>query len=64
MNKLNAQDGMWLTQITCDESQRVFLKHITGIQATHEYWRNATEVEKLEWEEAHKPEEPQEEVEQ
>lgn len=53
MNELNAKDGMWLTQIECEESQRAFLKHIKGVRATYEYWRDATNEEKEQWEQEH-----------
>lgn len=53
MNRLDAKDGMWLTQKECKEPQRLFLKHIIGIHATYEYWRDATNNEKEQWEQDH-----------
>lgn len=49
---LTPSEGMWLTQASETEN-RVFSEQvILGINDTPENWREATEEEKLEWEQA------------
>lgn len=51
---LTPSEGMWLTQVGETEN-RVFSEQvILGINDSPENWREATEQEKLEWEEAEK----------
>ena len=51
---LTPSEGMWLTQVG-DTDNRVFSEQvILGINDSPENWREATETEKLEWEEAEK----------
>ena len=51
---LTPSEGMWLTQVG-DTDNRVFSEQvILGINDSPENWREATEIEKLEWEEAEK----------
>ena len=52
MNRLIAREGKWLTQrAELPIEERGFFKEITGIKATYEYFREATEQEVAEWEE-------------
>lgn len=51
---LTPSEGMWLTQANETEN-RVFSEQvILGVNDSPENWREATETEKLEWEEAEK----------
>lgn len=51
---LTPSEGMWLTQVG-DTDNRVFSDQvILGVNDSPENWREATEAEKLEWEEAEK----------
>lgn len=51
---LTPSAGMWLTQVG-DTDNRVFSDQvILGINDSTDNWREATEQEKLEWEEAEK----------
>ena len=51
---LTPSEGMWLTQAN-ETKNRVFSDRvILGINDSPENWREATELEKLEWEEAEK----------
>jgi hypothetical protein len=52
MNTLKANEGKWLTQNTyLPIEERGFFKELTGIKATSEYYREATDAEVAEWEE-------------
>lgn len=49
---LTPSEGMWLTQ-AYDTENRVFSEQvILGVNDSPDNWREATEQEKLEWEEA------------
>ena len=51
---LTPSEGMWLTQ-AYDTENRVFSEQvILGVNDSPENWREATEQERLEWEEAEK----------
>lgn len=51
---LTPSEGMWLTQ-AYDTENRVFSEQvILGVNDSPANWREATEQEKLEWEEAEK----------
>lgn len=51
---LTPSEGMWLTQANETEN-RVFSEQvILGVNDSPDNWREATETEKLEWEEAEK----------
>ena len=51
---LTPSEGMWLTQ-AYDTENRVFSEQvILGINDSPDNWREATEQEKIEWEEAEK----------
>lgn len=51
---LTPSEGMWLTQVGETEN-RVFSEQvILGINDSPDNWREATEIEKIEWEEAEK----------
>lgn len=51
---LTPSEGMWLTQVGETEN-RVFSEQvILGVNDSPDNWREATETEKLEWEEAEK----------
>ena len=51
---LTPSEGMWLTQAN-ETDNRVFSEQvILGVNDSPENWREATEIEKLEWEEAEK----------
>lgn len=51
---LTPSEGMWLTQAN-ETDNRVFSDQvILGVNDSPENWREATEFEKLEWEEAEK----------
>ena len=52
MNTMKANEGKWLTQrADLPIEERIFVKEITGINATDEYYREATDAEVAEWEE-------------
>ena len=52
MNTMRANEGKWLTQrADLPIEERIFVKEITGINATDEYYREATDAEVAEWEE-------------
>lgn len=52
MNTMKANEGKRLTQnADLPIEERGFFKEITGINATEEYYREATDVEVAEWEE-------------
>ena len=50
---MKANEGGYLTQIAYDIpiEERGFFKELTGIKATSEYFREATDAEVAEWEE-------------
>lgn len=51
---LTPSEGMWLTQANETEN-RVFSEQvILGVNDSPDNWRETTEIEKLEWEEAEK----------
>ena len=52
MNTMKANEGKWLTQVAdLPIEERGFFKELTGVKATTEYFREATEQEVAEWEE-------------
>lgn len=52
MNTIKAKEGGYLTQIAeLSIEERIFVKEITGVNATYEYYREATEEEIRDWEE-------------
>lgn len=52
MNTIKANEGRYLTQrAELPIEERIFVKEITGINATDEYYREATDAEVAEWEE-------------
>lgn len=52
MNTMKANEGKWLTQrADLPIEERIFVTEITGINATDEYYREATDAEVVEWEE-------------
>lgn len=52
MNKIKANEGKYLTQVADSPiEERIFVKEISGVNATSEYFREATEQEVAEWEE-------------
>ena len=53
MNTIQANEGGYLTQIAYDIpiEERIFVKKLTGVKATYEYYREATTEEITEWEE-------------
>ena len=59
MNTMKAQEGGYLTQIAYDIpiEERIFVKALTGVKATYEYYREATDAEVAEWEEYKKKQE-------
>lgn len=49
---MKANEGKWLTQrADLPIEERIFVKEITGVKATYEYYREATTDEIEEWEE-------------
>lgn len=51
MNTMKANEGKWLTQnADLPIEERGFFKELTGIKATEEYFREATDAEVAEWE--------------
>lgn len=59
MNTIQANEGGYLTQIAYDIpiEERIFVKKLTGVKATYEYYREATTEEIAEWEEYKKKQE-------
>ena len=59
MNTIKANEGSYLTQIAYDIpiEERIFVKKITGVKATYEYYREATTDEIDAWEEYKKNQE-------
>lgn len=54
MKEITAQEGKYLTQINIEnEDNRIFVKAITGANASYDYWREAEESEKTQWEQEH-----------
>ena len=52
MNTMKANEGKYLTQVAdLPIEERGFFKELTGVKATEEYFREATEQEVAEWEE-------------
>lgn len=51
---LTPSEGMWLTQVGETESRVFSDQVILGINDSRDNWREATETEKLEWEDAEK----------
>lgn len=52
MNTILAKEGGYLTQIAYDIpiEERIFVKRLSGVRATYEYYREATTEEIEEWE--------------
>ena len=51
MNTMKANEGKYLTQVAdLPIEERIFVREISGINATSEYFREATEQEVAEWE--------------
>lgn len=58
MNTIKANEGKWLTQIAdLPIEERLFVREISGVNATSEYFREATTEEIEEWEEYKKKQE-------
>ena len=58
MNTMKANEGRWLTQnADLPIEERGFFKELTGVKATSEYFREATEQEVTAWEEWKKQQE-------
>lgn len=52
MNTIIANEGKWLTQrADLPIEERGFFKRLTGVMATSEYFRDASDAEVAEWEE-------------
>lgn len=51
---LTPSEGMWLTQVGETDSRIFSEQIILGVNDSPDNWREATEIEKLEWEEAEK----------
>lgn len=53
MNTITAKEGGYLTQIANDIpiEERIFVKKLSGMKATYEYFREATPGEIAEWKE-------------
>lgn len=52
MNTMKANEGKYLTQVAdLPIEERIFVREISGINATSEYFREATDEEVAEWEE-------------
>ena len=52
MNKITAKEGKYLTQAAeLPIEERMFVREVSGIIATSEYFREATTEEIAEWEE-------------
>jgi hypothetical protein len=56
---MKANEGGYLTQIAYDIpiEERIFVKALTGVKATSEYYREATDAEVAEWEDYKKKQE-------
>ena len=52
MNTILAKEGGYLTQIAYDIpiEERIFVKRLSGVRATYEYYREASTEETEEWE--------------
>lgn len=51
MNTIKAKEGRYLTQrAELPIEERIFVKEVTGINATEEHYREATDAEVAEWE--------------
>lgn len=61
MNTIQAREGGYLTQIAenIPIEERVFVKRLTGVMATSDYYREATDAEVEEWREYLKSQEEQ-----
>ena len=52
MNKITAKEGKYLTQVAeLPIEERMFVREVSGIIATSEYFREATSEEIAEWKE-------------
>ena len=52
MNKITAREGRYLTQVAeLPIEERMFVREVSGIIATSEYFREATDAEVAAWEE-------------
>ena len=52
MKTMRANEGKYLTQrADLPIEERIFVKEISGVNATEEYFREATDAEVAEWEE-------------
>ena len=52
MNTMKANEGKYLTQVAeLPMEDRIFVREVSGVNATSEYFREATEQEVAEWEE-------------
>lgn len=61
MNTKKAKDGAWLTQRELDsEDGRMFVREVSSFGSI-DNWRDATDEEKVAWEQAHPVEEPPQE---
>lgn len=50
MNKITAKEGKYLTQVAeLPIEERMFVREVSGIIATEEYFREATSEEIAEW---------------
>ena len=64
MEQRPKKPNTWLTRLlTSNEKDREFVKAV-NLPYGAPLWDECTEAEKLAWEEAHKPEEPQEPIEE
>ena len=51
MNTMKANEGKWLTQVVdLPIEERGFFKELIGVNATEEFFREATDEEVAEWE--------------
>lgn len=52
MKTMKANEGKYLTQVAdLPIEERLFVREISGVNATEEYFREATDAEVAEWEE-------------
>lgn len=52
MKTMKANEGKYLTQVAdLPIEERLFVREISGVNATTEYFREATDAEVAEWEE-------------
>ena len=52
MNKITAKEGKYLTHVAeLPIAERMFVREVSGIIATSEYFRDASDAEVAEWEE-------------